>query len=141
MVGFVETVIVLFVMTALFGVPIHGSIWLLLLLSAIFLVCALGLGLLISTIATSQVSATQFAFVIMLPSVLLSGFVFPRSQMPLPIYAITFAIPVPSYLEILRGIILRGAEFIDLLPYVIGLVVCAIVILSISIGRFTKKLA
>jgi len=141
LVGFVETVIVLSVMVGLFGVPIHGSLLLLMVLSMIFLVCALGLGLLISTIATTQVSATQFAFIVMLPSVLLSGFVFPRSQMPLPIYLITFAIPVTYYLEILRGIILRGAEFIDLLPYVIGLVVCAVVILLISLSRFRKTVA
>ena len=106
LVGFVETVIVLSVMVSLFGVPIHGNLLLLMVLSAIFLVCALGLGLLISTIARTQVSATQLAFAVMLPSVLLSGFIFPRSQMPLPIYLITFAIPVTYYLEILRGIIL-----------------------------------
>ena len=141
LVGFVETVIVLSVMVALFGVPIHGSLVLLLMLSTIFLVCALGLGLLISTIATTQVSATQFAFIVMLPSVLLSGFVFPRSEMPLPIYLVTFAIPVTYYLEILRGIILRGADLIDLLPYVFGLSVCAVIILLVSLGRFTKKLA
>jgi ribosome-dependent ATPase len=141
LIGFVETIIVLSVMVWLFAVPIHGSLFLLLGLSAIFLVCALGLGLLISTIATTQVAATQLAFVIMLPSVLLSGFMFPRSQMPLPIYLITFAIPVTYYLEILRGIILRGAELIDLLPYVLGLLTCAGVILLLSLNRFTKKLA
>ena len=139
--GFVETVIVLSVMVGLFGVPINGSLPLLLLLSAVFLICALGLGLLISTIATSQVSATQFAFIIMLPSVLLSGFIFPRDQMPLPIYLITFMIPVTYYLEILRGIILRGAGFVDLMPYIIGLIVCAIAILLISLSRFRKQLA
>src|SRR6185369_222498 len=106
-----------------------GSLVLLMLLSILFLICALGLGLLISTIATTQVTATQIAFIVMLPSVLLSGFVFPRSQMPLPIYLITFVIPVTYYLEILRGIILRGAELVDLMPYVIGLVTCAAVIL------------
>jgi ABC-type multidrug transport system ATPase subunit/ABC-type multidrug transport system permease subunit len=141
LIGFVETVIVLSVMVSLFRVPINGSLPLLLVLSGIFLVCALGLGLLISTIATSQVSATQFAFIVMLPSVLLSGFVFPRSQMPLPIYLITFAIPVTYYLEILRGIILRGAGLVDLMPYVMGLIICAIVILLISLSRFRKKLA
>jgi ABC transporter DrrB family efflux protein len=141
LVGFVETVIVLSVMVYLFGVPIHGSLPLLLLLSADFLVCALGLGLLISTIATTQVTATQFAFIVMLPSVLLSGFVFPRDQMPTPIWLITFCIPVTYYLEILRGIILRGAELADLMPYVLGLAVCAIIILVLSLSRFTKKLA
>jgi ABC-type multidrug transport system permease subunit len=77
----------------------------------------------------------------MLPSVLLSGFVFPRSEMPLPIYLITFAIPVTYFLEILRGIVLRGADFIDLLPHVFGLVICCVIILALSIARFRKTTA
>jgi ABC transporter DrrB family efflux protein len=140
-VGFIETLVVLAVMVWLFEVPIAGSIPLLLVLSTLFLVCALGLGLLISTLATTQLSATQFAFIVMLPSVLLSGFVFPRSEMPLPIYAVTFLIPVTYFLEILRGIVLRGADFIDLVPWVAGLCACCIIILGLSIGRFRKQLA
>ena len=83
LVGFVEMLIVMCVMVYVFGVPIHGSLTLLLSLSMLFMVCSLGLGLLVSTVAKSQIEAVQFAFVIMLPSVLLSGFVFPRSEMPL----------------------------------------------------------
>jgi ABC transporter DrrB family efflux protein len=139
-VGFIETLAVLAVMVYLFDVPIAGSIPLLLLLSTLFLICALGLGLLISTLAQTQVSAVQFAFVVMLPSVLLSGFVFPRSQMPLPIYLITFLIPVTYFLEILRGIVLRGADLVDLIPWTIGLSVCCVAILALSIGRFRKQL-
>ena len=63
-------------------------------------------GLLVSTLSRTQLEAVQFAFVIMLPSVLLSGFMFPRSEMPLPIYLLTFGIPVTYFIEILRGIIL-----------------------------------
>ena len=85
-VGFIELLIVIMVMVYVFGVPIHGSIPLLLSLSMLFMVCSLGLGLLVSTLAKTQLEAVQFAFVIMLPSVLLSGFVFPRAEMPLPIY-------------------------------------------------------
>jgi ABC transporter DrrB family efflux protein len=139
-VGFTEMLIVLCVMIYLFGVPINGSIPLLLSLAALFLVCSLGLGLLVSTLAATQTTALQFAFLIMLPSVLLSGFVFPRSEMPFPIYLLTFCIPVTYFIEILRGIVLRGADFIDLVPQMIGLTVCCIVILGISIGRFQKKL-
>ncbi len=139
-VGFVETLIMLTVMIYLFGVPIRGSVGLLLSLSMLFMVCSLGLGLLVSTIAKSQVEAVQFAFVVMLPSVLLSGFVFPRSQMPLPIYLVTFAIPATYFIEILRGIVLRGAGLLDLLPMVAGLVICAIVVLTISVSRFRKQL-
>jgi ABC transporter DrrB family efflux protein len=141
MVGFVETLLVLAVMVYLFGVPINGNLWLLLGLTGLFIVCALGLGLLISTIATTQVSAMQFAFIVMLPSVLLSGFVFPRSQMPFLIYLVTFAIPVTYFIEILRGVVLRGADFRDLLPQTVGLLACGAVILGLSIARFRKTLA
>jgi len=140
-VGEVETLLVLAVMTYLFGVPIRGNLWLLLALATLFLVCALGLGLLISTIARTQVAAVQAAFVIMLPSVLLSGFVFPRSEMPLPIYLVTFIIPVTYFIEILRGVVLRGADLLDLMPHVVGLSVCCIAVLAVSIGRFRKQLA
>ncbi len=139
-VGFVETLIVLTVMIYLFEVPIQGNVALLLALAMLFMVCSLGLGLLVSTVAKSQVEAVQFAFVVMLPSVLLSGFVFPRSEMPLPIYALSFAIPVTYFIQILRGIVLRGADFIDLLPPVIGLIVCSTVVLSLSVARFRKQL-
>lgn len=141
MVGFVETLIVLTLMVFVFGVPIQGSLGLLLVLSLLFLVCALGLGLLVSTIAKTQVQALQFAFVIMLPSVLLSGFIFPRSQMPGPIYLATYAIPVSYFIEVLRGIILRGADAIDLLPHMTGLLICCVVVFTLSIARFQKQLA
>ena len=134
-------VLVLTVMVYLFGVPIHGNLILLLGLSLLFLICALGLGLLISTIASTQLSAVQAAFIIMLPSVLLSGFIFPREQMPLPIYAVTFLLPVTYFVEILRGIILRGADFFDLIPQIFALCVCCVVILSVALARFRKQLA
>jgi len=139
-VGFVETLAVLTVMVYVFGVPINGNLVLLLLLSMLFLICALGLGMLVSTLATTQLQAIQFAFIIMLPSVLLSGFMFPRSQMPGPIYLVTFAIPVTYFLEILRGIVLRGADALDLLPYIAGLAVCTAAIFGVSLGRFQKQL-
>ena len=133
--------IVMTVMTYVFGVPIRGDLWLLLGLSTFFIVCALGLGLLVSTIATTQVEAMQFAFMMMLPSVLLSGFVFPREQMPLPIYVATFAIPATYFIEILRGIVLRGSDFFDLIPSITGLTICCVVILVLSVTRFRKQLA
>jgi ABC-type multidrug transport system permease subunit len=141
LVGTVEMLIVLSVMAFVFQVPIQGNLWLLMGLSSFFIVCALGLGLLVSTLATTQVEAVQFAFVIMLPSVLLSGFVFPREQMPLPIYVLTFAIPATYFIQILRGVVLRGADLIDLTPWVTGLAVCCLVILVLSLVRFRKQLA
>ena len=140
LVGLLETLIVLTVMVFIFGVPIHGSLWLLLSLSSLFVVCALALGLLVSTVARTQLEAMQFAFLLMLPTVLLSGFVFPRAEMPFPIYIASFGIPATYFVEILRGIILRGADFADLLPQAVGLSVCCVVILTLSLIRFRKQL-
>jgi ABC transporter DrrB family efflux protein len=137
--GFCETLLVLVVMTYGFSVPIQGDLILLLSMAAIFLACGLGLGLLVSTIAQTQVAAIQLAFLIMLPSVLLSGFVFPRAQMPYPIYLATFAVPVTYFVEIVRGIVLRGADARDILPYGAGLITCGVVIFTLSLARFRKQ--
>ncbi len=140
-IGSLEMLIVLTVMVFVFGVPIHGSLTLLFGLASLFLVCALSLGLLVSTLAKTQLQAMQFAFLFMLPSVLLSGFVFPREEMPLPLYWLSFGIPVTYFVEILRGIVLRGADLIDLLPQVMGLTICCAIVLAVSVARFRKQLA
>lgn len=141
LVGMVEVLILLAAMVYIFGVPIHGNLLLLLALSLLFTVCSLGLGLLVSTLARTQLEAFQFAFVIMLPSILLSGFVFPRTEMPLPIYAVSFALPATWFIEILRGIILRGAGPGDVAGPAFALAVCCLVVLVTSIHRFHKRLA
>lgn len=138
--GFLETLLVLLVMVFLFQVPIHGNVFALLALSGLFLIPALGIGLLISTLARTQVEATQFAFIFLLPSILLSGFIFPREGMPVPIYAMSFAIPVTYFLQILRGIILRAADLRDLWPSIAGLFACGVVILGLAAARFRKQL-
>jgi len=138
-IGFGETLIVLMVMVFVFGVPIQGGLILLLALSLLFLLTALGLGLLISTLARTQLQAIQFAFMIMLPSILLSGFIFPREAMPLPMYLLGFVIPVTYFLEILRGIILRSAGIAELVPAIAGLAISCVVVLSLSVARFQKR--
>jgi ABC transporter DrrB family efflux protein len=138
--AFCELLIVLTMMTTLFQVPIAGSLLLLVGLASLFIVTVLGLGLLISTVAKTQLQAIQLSFMIMLPSVLLSGFMFPRSEMPTIIYLASFLLPVTYFIEILRGIILRGAELRALLPHVFGLLACLVVILSLSVARFRKRL-
>ena len=137
--AFAELLIILVFMVGLFGVPINGSLALLCALSLLFIVTVLGLGLLISTLASTQLQAMQFAFMVMLPSVLLSGFMFPRSEMPDVIYAISFALPVTYYVEILRAIILRGAGLSDQIPQIMGLLVCCVVIVCLSLIRFRKQ--
>jgi ABC transporter DrrB family efflux protein len=135
-----ELVIILLIMTEVFGVPIKGSLTLLFLLSGLFILTALGLGLLISTLATTQLQALQFSFLVLLPSVLLSGFMFPRAEMPLPLYLAGYGLPVTYFLEILRGVILRGADAVDLMPNIIGLAICCVAAISLSVARFHKQL-
>lgn len=138
--AFCELLIVLAVMVAIFRVPIHGSLGLLIGLSTLFIVIVLGLGLLISTLAATQLEAIQLAFIIMLPSVLLSGFMFPRSEMPHVIYLISCVLPVTYFIEILRGVIVRGADLIDLTPHILSLSACGVVILILSLTRFRKQI-
>ena len=140
-VAFAEMSIILAVMVFVFRVPIAGDLALLLALSALFIVCSLALGLLISTVAKTQVAAVLFSFMTMLPAVLLSGFMFPRSEMPREIYYVTFAIPATYFIEIMRGIVLRGAGPLDLAPWIAGLAICTIVVMTAAVVRFRKQLA
>ncbi len=141
LIGIVETFTVLTVMRLVFDVPINGSLLLLLSLSILFLFTALAIGLLISTKAQNQMQALQFAWLIMLPSVLLSGFMFPRDSMPVVMKFIGYLVPATHFMEIIRGIVLRGATLVDLLPEVLTLVFMGVVLLVLSAFRFRKKLA
>lgn len=141
LIGIVETFTVLTVMRLVFDVPINGSLLLLLSLSILFLFTALAIGLLISTKAQSQMQALQFAWLIMLPSVLLSGFMFPRDSMPVVMRIIGYLVPATHFMEIIRGIVLRGATLVDLLPEVLTLIFMGLVLLVLSALRFRKKLA
>ncbi len=140
-IGSFETCVVLLLMRFLFGVHITGSLPLLGAFSLLFLITALGLGLLVSTVASSQVEAMQWAFLIMLPSILLSGFVFPMETMPKPILYVAHLIPVTYFLRILRGIILRGATFDDLWLDGLWLALIGLAVLLLSARRFRKTLA
>ena len=139
-IGFAQTGLVLLVMVFLFGVPIHGSIALLLILSGVFLVPALGIGIVISTFAKNQGEAMQMSLMSMLPSILLSGFIFPRESMPVVIYLIGLLIPATYYLEILRGIILRGAGIAALWDETLVLIGFGIFFMVLSALRFKKHL-
>jgi ABC-type multidrug transport system permease subunit len=139
-IGTTVMITVLLVMVFLFRVPIQGNLFLLLGLGMLFLFSALGLGVLISTIAANQVQAMQMAMLVMLPSILLSGFVFPRDNMPLPLYGLGYLFPVTYFIEILRGLILRGAGFFDLWPWIAGLAICSLALPTLSVWRFQKSL-
>ena len=140
-IGFFETCMVLFVMRWVFGVPIHGSLALLLFFSFLFLLPSLGLGLFISTVATNQAQAYQMGFFIIMPSILLSGFMFPRDSMPTIMYYLGYLLPVTYFLDILRGVILRGAGFEHLWYDAAALVAFGVLILAVSALRFHKHIA
>jgi ribosome-dependent ATPase len=123
-------VAVLLTMRFIFRVPIVGSLPLLAVLSAIFLLTALGLGLLISSFAQNQIQATQLAIFILLPSVLLSGTIFERSLMPVPMQIAAYFLPLTYYVDILRGIILRGAGLPELWSSIVPLTAYGLVVLA-----------
>jgi len=138
-IAFIEMLTVLIVGRVVFDVQIAGSVVLLLLLSIPFIVAALSLGLLISTIAQNQAQALQFTLLITLPSILMSGFVFPRDTMPGVLYLVSEVIPVTYFLDIIRGIVVRGAGFSDLWTSAAALIVISVVLLAISTSRFRKS--
>lgn len=139
-VGYVQVSIALLVGAVVFELPIRGSLPLLYALTFLFLTASLALGLLISTIAKTQMQAMQMSFFIFLPSILLSGFMFPRESMPLIFNWMGNLIPLTFYLQILRGIILKGVGITALWPQIWGLAVFTSVMLSVSIIKFQKKL-
>ena len=139
-IGIVETVSVLVLMRFLFQVPIAGSLFLLAGFTLIFLFTALGLGLLVSTFAGNQIQALQFSFFIILPSVLLSGFVFPQDSMPHVIYLVGQAVPATYFIQILRGIILRDAGLMDLWQNGLILAGMGLFVLTLATLRFRKNL-
>jgi ribosome-dependent ATPase len=140
LIGFVQFSTVLVVMVVVFRVPVRGGVGLLYALSVLFVLATLSLGLLISTFARTQGQALQMAIMVIVPSILLSGFVFPRESMPLPIYALTFLIPATYYIEILRGIIIRGADLATLWDEALVLAAMSVALVTLSVLRFRRTL-
>ncbi len=123
-----------------FGVPVKGSISLLFVLGALFIITTLAIGILISTVAKTQLQAMQIAFAIILPSVLLSGFIFPRETMPLPVKWLGGMLPLTYFIIILRGIFLKGVGLTYLWEETLTLSAFAVLICVIAVLRFHKKL-
>jgi len=125
-----------------FKVPFRGSFWLLLALSALFFASALGLGLFISTVARTQQMAWLLSlFSTFLPSMILSGFVFPIRNMPFVIQLITYLLPIRYYMVILRGIILKGVSIGVLWQQIAALIIFAAVIILLGSFRLKKRIA
>jgi ABC-2 type transport system permease protein len=137
--GFGELCLILTAMRFVFQVPIHGNVFLLLLLSIPYIFVSLSFGTLLSTRANSQAEAMQMAFLIFLPSIFFSGYIFPRENMPLPFYIASFFVPATYMVNITRGIILRGAGLVHLWRDALALVAMGCGLLLIAAKRFQKK--
>ena len=125
----------------IFDVPIRGNPVTLFVLTLLFLTVCLGIGLLASTVATTQQQASQIVMYFAAPSILLSGFIFPRETMPWPIFALGQFIPLTYFLVIVRGIVLKGLGIFDLWDQILPLLAMAAGILFISIRKFHKRLS
>jgi ABC-2 type transport system permease protein len=137
---FLNTIEILLVGVLLFEVEIHGSVALLLVLTALFLTTTLGIGIFISTIANTQQEAMLTTLFIMLPSIFLSGFFFPLAAMPLWLQIISYFIPLRYFLIIARGIVVKGVGLEALWPEVLALIIFAIGIMGLATARFRKSL-
>jgi ABC-2 type transport system permease protein len=138
--AFVQLLFVLFLMTVVFRVPIHGSLLLLLGLAVIYLFALLSMGLLVSSRARTQMEAIQLAQGMLLPSIMLSGYIFPLSSLPGPLRVLSQALPATHFIAISRGIIIRGAVFGDLWRSVAALLVIAVVLVAGSTRAFHKTI-
>ncbi len=141
-IGLIDVIIVLMVIVFWFEVPMRGSFWLLVAMSAIYLLTTLGLGLFVSTISKTQQQAMMTStFFFLIPMMYLSGFVFPIENMPDLIQPITYLIPLRYFVIILRGIFLKGVGLETLWPQALALFAWGVVILSLAVMRSSKRLA
>ena len=139
-IGMFDIILVLLVASLWFGIPIKGNVILLFLLSIIFLISTLGMGLLVSTLVSNQQQAMMTSiFFIQMPMVFLSGFIFPINNMPKIIQYITYIMPLRYYFTIVRGLFLKGTTINELWFDVLMLLIIGIVIFIISILRFKKR--
>lgn len=139
-IGFVDIVLALALSVFWFNVHVVGSIALLLLFSVIFLFSALGIGLLISTVSKSQLQAMQLSMFMIMPNILLSGYMFPREAMPKIIQVISNVFPLTYFIKVLRGIILKGNGFSSLRYEFAILFLFGIIVLAIATIKFKKKI-
>jgi ABC-2 type transport system permease protein len=140
LIAFLDTIEILVFGSLVFNVPINGSVALLLLLTALFLITTLGIGLLVSTLANTQQEAMLTTLFTILPSVFLSGFLFPLEAIPQVLQWVTYLVPLRYFLIISRGIILKGVGIGSLWPEVIALSIFAFSVMGLAALRFHKSL-
>ena len=139
--AYIQLVFVLLLMVFVFRVPIHGSVPLLFLLSIVYLFALLSLGLLVSSWSKTQMEAIQRTQMFLLPSIMLSGYIFPLSSLPGPLRWIAQLLPATHFIKISRGIIIRGAGFWDLWPSVAALMGLAALLVAGSTRAFRKTIS
>ncbi|MBU8976471.1 MULTISPECIES: ABC transporter permease [unclassified Lysobacter] len=139
-IGLIQTTVILVLGVWLFDVPIRGSLLDIYLAGVLLILANLALGLLISTKAQSQFQAMQMTFFVFLPSILLSGFMFPFAGMPKVVQWLAELLPLTHFLRLVRGIMLRGAGLQELWPDVLALLAFIAVMMTLAIARFHKRL-
>src|SRR6266849_4965908 len=139
-VGLFQMTAVLLLGRFVFDVPLVGSLGLLYAVSLLYIVASLSLGLFISTLVRTQQQAMQMSFFFMLPSILLSGFMFPREAMPVAFQWISLLIPLTHFLKILRGILLKGVGAGPIAPQILILCGIAVGLIALAVRRFHKTL-
>ncbi|MBT2766529.1 ABC transporter permease [Stenotrophomonas sp. ISL-67] len=139
-IGLIQTTLVLVLGMWLFEVPIRGSVLDVYLAAVLLITANLALGLLISTRAQSQFQAMQMTMFVFLPSILLSGFMFPFAGMPRIVQWLAEILPLTHFLRLVRGIMLRGARWWEMWPEVLALLGFIVVMMTLAILRFRKRL-
>lgn len=138
--GLFDTVEIIAVGHWWFGVPVRGSLLLIFLLSALFLLSSLGVGLFVSTVANTQQEAMLTIFMTILPSIFLSGFIYPLEAMPIVLQWISYLIPLRYFLIIIRSLMLKGVGIEGILPDVVALAIFGVLIMGAAALRFRKRL-
>ncbi len=139
-VGLLDTAVVIALGHYWFGVPVRGSFLLIGILSAVFLLSGLGIGLFASTIANTQQEAMLTVFMTILPSIFLSGFIYPIEAMPIFLQWISYVIPLRYFLSIIRSLMLKGVGLESMLPDVIMMSIFGVFIMGAAALRFRKRL-
>jgi ABC-2 type transport system permease protein len=140
LVALLITLEILIIGTLWFGVPIRGSLLLLLGISCLFLLSALGIGLLISTVAQTQQEAFLLTFLTMFPSVFLAGFIYPIAAMPKFLQYVSGVIPLTYFLVVVRGIVIKGVGAPALTSQIIALAIFGAALIALASARFRKRL-
>ena len=140
LVSFADMLLILLIGTLWFHVPIRGSLWLLFAMTGLYLLPTLGLGLLISTFARTQQQAQLMTMPIMLPAMMLSGFIFPVASLPVFLQFVGNLFPLTPFIYMLRSIVIKGVGIQMIVPQILALIVFAILFLGAAALRFSKKL-